>query len=98
MPVYKYLVINKSNAPEYIEIEQEVNDPPLSIHPVTSEPIKRVLTSPTLTLNHSSAREKKILSPDHLANNGFSVLKRDSGSKKYIQTVGKNPKLDLSND
>ena len=50
MPVYKYLVINKSNAPEYIEIEQEVNDPPLSIHPVTSEPIKRVLTSPTLTL------------------------------------------------
>ena len=98
MPVYKYLVINNDNAREYIEIEQGIYDPPITIHPVTGEPIKRVLTSPSLSLKYSSSREKKILSPDHLAKNGFSILQKDKGSKKYIQTVGNNPKLDLSND
>ena len=48
MPVFKYLVLNQSDPPEYIEVEQSVNDSPLFKHPLTGEPIKRVVDSPSL--------------------------------------------------
>lgn len=97
MPLYKYLILNNSINPEYIEIEQSVNDSPLKTHPLTGEPVQKVFQSPSLTLKYSSANEKKTLSPDHLEKNGFSVLQKDTNSKEYIQTVGKNPNLDRSN-
>ena len=59
MPIYRYLVLNKSINPEYIEIEQSLKDAPLAEHPLTGEPIQRVPESPSLSLKHSSVREKK---------------------------------------
>ena len=98
MPIYKYLVLNKSINPEYIEIEQSLKDAPLAEHPLTGEPIQRVPESPSLSLKHSSVREKKILSHENLQKNGFSVLEKDQSTKGYTQTVGKNPHLDFCND
>jgi len=95
MPVFKYLIKNNSKIPEYIEVEHSSKEPPLKNHPLTGEPIERVLHSPSLTLNHSEKREKNTLSPDHLEKHGFSILEKDTSSQKYIQTVGKNPKLDF---
>lgn len=88
MPVFKYLVLNQSDPPEYIEVEQSVNDSPLFKHPLTGEPIKRVVDSPSLTLNHSSSREKKILSADNLQKHGFSILQKDASSQQYTPIVG----------
>lgn len=98
MPVFKYLVLNKKSPADYIEVEQPLNAPPLGKHPLTGEPIERILESPTLTLKHSSNQEKKTLSADNLEKNGFSVLQKDKNSKQYIQTVGKNPSLDHLHD
>jgi len=93
MPLFKYLILNQSKIPEYIEVEQSIREQPLSKHPLTGEPVERIPQSPSLTLNHSEKREKRTLSPDHLHKHGFSVLEKDKSSSKYIQTVGKHPKL-----
>ncbi|MEK9773118.1 MAG: FmdB family transcriptional regulator [Opitutae bacterium] len=98
MPFFKYQVLNQCDPPEYIEIEQLVNDSPLVKHPLTGEPIRRVVTAPSLTLNHSSSKEKKILSADHLQKHGFSVLQKDTISQQYIPTTGPKNKIDHSRD
>jgi hypothetical protein len=51
MPFFKYLVLNKGNTEEYIEVEQALTDAPLVKHPITGEPIKRIIDSPSLTLS-----------------------------------------------
>ena len=93
MPIFKYLVLNKSSTREYIEVEQSLTDAPLVNHPFTGEPIKRIIDSPSLTLRHSSLRENKILSADNLQKHGFSVLEKKDSTAEYVQTIG--DKLDL---
>ena len=98
MPTFKYLILNNSKRPEYIEVEQSITDSHLKKHPVTGEPIKRVPQPQSLTLNHSEKRDQKTLSPDHLKKHGFSILQKEKGSQKYIQTVGNHPKLEDFNE
>jgi hypothetical protein len=93
MPIFKYLIINDSHIPEFIEVEQTFNEAALTKHPLTGEPIQRVPINPSLSLNHSTATENKILSPDNLQKNGFSILERNDSNHEYIQTCGKNPHL-----
>jgi predicted nucleic acid-binding Zn ribbon protein len=93
MPIYKYLVLDKGISKEYIEVEQSLTDAPLDKHPFTGKPIKRIIISPTLTLKHSSLREKKTLSADNLQKHGFSVLEKNGSAAEYFQTIGN--KLDL---
>ncbi len=40
MPVYVYKGLNSG---EYFEVEQSIHDEPLSRHPETGEPVKRVI-------------------------------------------------------
>ena len=98
MPLFTYQIKKKGGAPEYIEIEQSLSEDPLEVHPLTGEPIMRVPQSPSLTLKHSSTREKTVLSPDHLKKHGFSVLEKDQSTQNYVQTVGKKIKADPLND
>ena len=90
MPVFQYVVLNGKTTPELIEIEQAIGDKALDQHPVTGEPIKRVMHSPSLTLKHSSGQESKILSHDNLVKNGFSIFEKDSSADSYTQTVGQS--------
>jgi hypothetical protein len=89
MPVFEYLIINGKNPPQYIEVEHALDDQPLSEHPITGEPIQKVITSPSLTLNYSEDREKKLLSNDHLAKHAFSVFEKNKSGDGYVQTLGK---------
>lgn len=93
MPVFKYLILNDSQIPEFIEVEQTLEEAVLTTHPLTGEPIERVPTNPNLCLNHSTAIEKKILSPDNLQKNGFSILEKNDSDHGFTQTCGKNPYL-----
>jgi len=89
MPLFEYLVLNGKNPPQYIEVEHELDDQPLTEHPITGEPIEKIITSPSLTLQYSAAREKKLLSEDHLLKNGFSVFEKNKSGDGYVQTLGK---------
>ena len=57
MPIYRYKTLNTEAREEIFEVEQEINAPPLSSHPLTNEPVQRVLTSASLSLRHSSMHE-----------------------------------------
>ena len=91
MPVYQYVVLSGKQPQEVIEIEQSTDDAPLVQHPVTGEPIRKVLTSPSLSLKHSDANEKKSLSEENLNKHGFSVYSKDQTDGSYQKKSGKGP-------
>ena len=90
MPIYRYRVIDSNIENEILEVEQAMHAKVLTSHPITGEPIERILTKPSLTLNHSSFKEKKGIEHGHLSKNGFTVFQKDrSNPKGYTWTVGK---------
>ena len=90
MPVYRYKTLNQEKSEEFFEVSQKISDTPLKKHPLTGEPVERVLSSPSLTLQHSSGKENKTLSPDYLKKHGFSRYEKDHSSGDYFQTAGKD--------
>ncbi len=45
MPTYEYEVLDEDGAPKGIfETRQKMSDPPLARHPVTGEPLRRILS------------------------------------------------------
>ncbi len=91
MPVYQYVVLSGKQPQEVIEIEQGIDDAPLAQHPITKEPIRKVLTSPSLSLNHSDTNEKKSLSEENLNKHGFSVYHKDKSDGTYQKKSGMGP-------
>mgnify|MGYP003301545983 CR=1 FL=1 len=67
MPLYQYQVINGKETPEIIEIEESSDSKPITSHPLTGEPIKRIISAPGLALKHSSQIEKKSLSREKMS-------------------------------
>lgn len=98
MPIYQYKVINEKELDEFFEIEQKISDPPLTMHPLTREPVKRNITTTSLSLNHSTGNEKKSLSSDNLHKNGFTQYEKDSSSGDYFRTVGNEGPERISSD
>ena len=91
MPVFQYVVLNGKEPQEIIEIEQGLFDHPLKFHPITKEPIRKMVSSPTLSLRHSDANDKRILSEDNLKKNGFSLYHKDHSDGIYTKKTGGGP-------
>ena len=66
LPLYQYQVINDQEIEEFFEVEQKINEAPLTNHPLTKEPVKRTLTAASLSLHHSTQSEKKSISSKNL--------------------------------
>ena len=98
MPIYRYKTLNSEEREEIFEVEQEINAPPLSSHPLTNEPVQRVVTSASLSLRHSSTHENKSLSADHLNKHGFSKYEKDQSSGDYHKTAGKDGPASISSE
>jgi len=90
--------LNSEDREEIFEVEQDINAPPLSTHPLTNEPVQRVLTSVSLSLRHSSMHENKSLSADHLNKHGFSKYEKDQSSGDYHKTAGKDGPARISSE
>jgi len=91
MPVFQYVVLNGKDPQEIIEIEQGLCDHPLKSHPITKEPIRKLISSPTLSLRHSDANDKRILSEANLKKNGFSLYQKDHSDGTYGKKTGDGP-------
>jgi hypothetical protein len=78
MPLRRYIVIKPDGAEGQ---EFEVDLPPEALdftqHPVTKEPCRRVLESPTLTTKYGEGAMKQGLSDKRLAQAGFQKLEKD---------------------
>ena len=90
MPIYQYQILNGKNPPEVIEIEEHYDAPPSTLHPITKEPIKRIIGSPSLVLKHSSQIEKHSLSKENLEKHGFLRYEKNSSGDGYDRTAGES--------
>ena len=86
MPMYIYQVIEKDGSEgEIIEVLQSMRDPPLTHHPETGQPVRRLLGLPNVGKQPS-------LSPSNIERHGFTQYKK-SGKGTYEKTAGKGPNV-----
>lgn len=94
MPIYVYEVLNaEGEGVETFEWMQRFSDPPLTTHPETGQPVRRVIQPPFIGgtwsdhAMHKSSRDDKKL--DRL---GFTKYVK-SGDGVYEKRAGKGPQV-----
>jgi len=93
MPTYVYGVIlseDDDTVGETFEVEQSIKDAPLTHHPVTGQPIRRVMCAPFVAGMWSPMKMKRSVSDKNLEKKGFTkyVKNRDG---QYERRTGKGP-------
>lgn len=93
MPTYVYEIITEDGEEGQIfEIMQRLTDPPLTHHPLSGLPCRRVITAPSFNTDHSPAKEKKMLSDSNLDRLGFTKYVKQADGE-YVKTAGKGPSM-----
>lgn len=87
MPVYVYETIRTG---ERFECIQSMREDPLTQHPDTLEPVRRVILPPNLGTKHTPGREKKLVSNENVEKAGFTKYEKDKVTGKYNRVAGKN--------
>lgn len=94
MPIYVYEFVDEQGAGgETFEIVQRISDPPLTTHPETGEPVRRVIQPPFIGGSwsdhamHKSSRDNKKL--DRL---GFTKYVK-AGDGIYEKQAGPGPRV-----
>ncbi|MCX5661994.1 MAG: zinc ribbon domain-containing protein [Planctomycetota bacterium] len=95
MPTYVYEVVledaEDGEEGQVFEVFQKMSDPPLTKHPQTGQPVRRVFQAPNLPSQYSESRGKALMSDASLKRNGFTKYEKD-GNGKYVKTAGVGPK------
>lgn len=90
MPIYVYQVLLEDDIEgPLIEVEQGINEPKLTVHPVTGHKLKRILTVPNISKKYTTGREKQVLDNSVIEKAGFLKYKKDSLTGKYYRVAGK---------
>ncbi len=94
MPTYVYEVIHPSGeAGERFELVQKMTDPPLTAHPETGEPVRRVFMPTWIAGRLAPMRTDRNLQDDQkLARMGFTKYVKSSEGR-YEKTTGEGPNL-----
>ena len=88
MPIYVYEVVTDDDEPgQVFEVTQKMADPPLTKHPTTGQPVRRVIQPPHLPAKWTDRHAKSMLSNENLASKGFTKFER-SGDGEYHRTAG----------
>jgi hypothetical protein len=78
MPLRRYIVLKADGSEgEEFEVELPADAPDFERHPVTGDPCRRVVESPTLTLRYGDGAMKGSLNDRRLARAGFRRLEKD---------------------
>ncbi|MCK4873164.1 MAG: zinc ribbon domain-containing protein [Phycisphaerales bacterium] len=92
MPMYVYQVVTDDGSEgEVFEIFQSMSDAPLTKHPRTGQPVKRMITAPNLPATYTDAATKTKLSDKNLERMGFTKYQR-AGDGQYEKRTGKGPR------
>ena len=92
MPTYVYQVVTEDGSDgETFEVVQKMSDPPLSRHPQTGRPVRRVIQTPNLPSRWTDGAAKQTLSDKNLDRLGFSKYQR-SDSGQFEKRAGPGPK------
>lgn len=91
MPTYVYQVINDDGSDgETFEVVQRMSDPPLTNHPETGKPVRRVITAPNIPGEWSDHATKAKLSDKNLDRLGFTKYQR-AGGGHFEKKAGQGP-------
>lgn len=91
MPIYVYEIIREGEeSPETFEVIQRMSDAPLTHHPDTGDPVRRVIGAPSIGGMWSDSAMGKSTSDDNLKRLGFTKYVK-TGDGTYEKTVGKGP-------
>ena len=87
MPLYVYQVIEPDGSDgEVFEVMQRMSDPPLTAHPDSGKPVRRLIAAPNAVTKFGGGN----LSPDRLGKLGFTQYKK-AGDGRYEKTTGSGP-------
>ena len=91
MPTYVYAAINEDGSEgETFEVVQKMTDSPLTEHPETGRPVRRVIQPPNIAGRWSESGTKKMLSDQNLDRLGFTKYEK-AGDGRYEKRAGKGP-------
>lgn len=93
MPIFVYAVVNPdgSDGAEF-EIEQAPGDAPLTRHPLTGEPLRRVYSAPGLATHYSDGEIKRMVGDEaYISSRGFTKYERDPATGVYHKIAGTDP-------
>jgi predicted nucleic acid-binding Zn ribbon protein len=89
MPLYVYQVIEPDGSDgEVFEVMQRMNEEPLSKHPESGKPVRKLIAAPNAVTHYGAGN----LSNDRLARLGFTKYER-GGDGKYEKTAGSGPDI-----
>ena len=92
MPFYEYeVILENGEAGERFEVMQKMSDPPLTHHPETGEPVRRVISAPRIPGKYSDHAMKQTVNDDKkLGEMGFTKYVK-AGDGHYEKRAGKGP-------
>lgn len=91
MPLYVYAVINDDGSEgEVFEVLQSMSEDALTEHPVTGQPVKRLLSAPNTTRKYGESNTRGTLSNSNLERLGFTRYQK-AGGGRYEKTAGAGP-------
>lgn len=91
MPIYIYQVVREDGKEgDTFELEQSMKEAPLTSHPETGEPVKRVYLPPNLAYKHTTGRVKNLTSNENVEKAGFTKYRRDKLTGRYFKEAGKD--------
>ncbi len=87
MPLYVYQVIEADGGEgEVFEVMQKMADAPLTVHPESGKPVRKLLATPNAVTHYVGSN----LSNDKLGKLGFTKYEK-AGSGFYEKTAGSGP-------
>jgi predicted nucleic acid-binding Zn ribbon protein len=91
MPTYVYeVLLEDGTAGEQFEVVEKMSDEPLTVHPETGQPVRRVFLPFSVAGKHGSSADKNLADDSKLEKLGFTkYVKSDEG--KYDKVIGKGP-------
>ena len=92
MPLYVYeVVLPDGSGGEQFEVLQKMADAPLTKHPETGEPVRRVFAEPNAPRAWTESAGQGKISDKNLAAKGFTKYVK-TGNGTYEKTTGNGPK------
>jgi len=89
MPIYVYKTISKEgDQATFFEIQQSMKEAPLTHHPETGEPVRRVYQPPNLSVRYTPGDFKKKTEKGKLEKHGFTRYEKDKLTGRYHKTAG----------
>ncbi len=92
MPIYEYeVILEDGEAGERFEVMQSMADEPLTHHPETGQPVRRVISTPLIAGKYYDSTMQRVVGDDKkLDQLGFTKYVK-AGGGYYEKRAGKGP-------